>query len=107
MGKLRTPGIWDDLVPRWKYISLKSMYNITIDEYMDLVDQQQNLCAICGKPEVTIDGKSGKTKMLAVDHHHESGRIRGLLYHKCNIAIGMFQEDLRILRNAITYLQYN
>lgn len=57
---------------------------------------QQGLCNICKKPSM---GKS-----LALDHCHRSGKIRGLLCTKCNIGLGMFEDDPERLKAAIEYL---
>jgi hypothetical protein len=40
-----------------------------------------------------------------VDHDHTTGRIRGLLCTRCNAAIGLFEENPRLLRQAVGYLQ--
>jgi hypothetical protein len=45
-----------------------------------LKDSQGNLCAICGKAD-----------NLHIDHDHNTGKIRGLLCAKCNIALGCMQ----------------
>ena len=84
---------------------LKTNYNLTPDEKLNMVEEQENLCAICGQPETSVDKRSGKTKCLSIDHHHESGRVRGLLCGKCNAAIGLLKEDPKILESAIEYLK--
>lgn len=42
---------------------------------------------------------------LVVDHCHKTGRIRGLLCHNCNRALGLLQDDVGVLRKAIGYLK--
>jgi hypothetical protein len=49
------------------------------------------------------NNKNNRT--LAVDHCHESGKIRGLLCLTCNVGLGMFKEDVDIMKNAIEYLK--
>ncbi len=71
----------------------KRYYNISLDEVEKMAEEQDFRCAICGE----------HTK-LYVDHDHETGRVRGLLCHKCNTAIGLMNDDEGILQNAITYL---
>jgi hypothetical protein len=41
---------------------------------------------------------------LRVDHCHETGKIRGLLCHNCNVAIGHLGDNLSTMQNAISYL---
>ncbi len=52
-------------------------------------------CSICG----TTD------KKLKLDHCHKTGKMRGLLCHFCNVGIGLFKDDIAILKNAIIYLE--
>ena len=42
-----------------------------------MAKQQRNVCAICGKPETAEH--NGKPRWLAVDHCHDTGKVRGLL----------------------------
>jgi len=44
---------------------------------------------------------------LAVDHCHQTGKIRGLLCKKCNIGIGFFNDDEWLLRDAADYVERN
>jgi len=77
---------------------LKSNYNITIDEYEKLLIQQNNGCAICGRDN------NGK-RMMCVDHCHSTGGVRGLLCNNCNLGLGNFMDDIKLLENAIKYLK--
>jgi hypothetical protein len=43
---------------------------------------------------------------LAVDHDHKTGKVRGLLCHKCNKSIGGLQDSVVLLRKAADYLEY-
>jgi hypothetical protein len=87
-----------------KELELKKHYEITLDEYHDLIESQNNVCAICGKPEFVKD-QHGKLRSLAVDHDHATGEIRGLLCTNCNKGIGHLQDSITILTAAINYLK--
>jgi hypothetical protein len=50
------------------------------------------------------DPRSKHTTRLTIDHDHMSGTIRGLLCRKCNSGIGLFEDDISRLTNAIEYL---
>lgn len=50
---------------------LASIYGITRDDYLALLELQGGVCAICGQ--------TPRTKRLAVDHDHKTGLVRGLL----------------------------
>lgn len=71
-------------------------YKISYEQYNKMHKEQAGLCAICSKPE--------NTKKLAVDHCHNTGRIRGLLCFRCNSALGKLQDSIELMQKAIIYL---
>ena len=82
-------------------VRLKSLYNMSIDDYNLLLEQQNNKCAICGIDRATF--KNMKLP-LCVDHDHETNKIRGLLCNKCNSLLGLANDNIEILTEAIKYL---
>jgi hypothetical protein len=76
---------------------LTRRYGLTIDQYRVLLDRQGGKCAICGGNE--------NGRRFAVDHCHDTGRIRGLLCMKCNTGIGKLRDSVDLLRKAIAYLE--
>jgi len=79
-------------------IYLKSVYKMTIEEYTGLLLKQNGCCAICGKNQSEIG-------LFQIDHKHSTGKIRGLLCAKCNWLLGMANENIDILKNAILYIE--
>jgi hypothetical protein len=79
----------------WKIINLTRRYGITVEYFNLLLEQQNNLCAICFK----------QPKKLHIDHCHKSGKVRALLCSKCNTSLGLLNEDVQIFNNAIQYLE--
>lgn len=77
-----------------------SIYGLTPEQYLDLYNSQNGKCAICKKEPETKRG-------LAIDHNHETGKVRGLLCHHCNIGIGNFMENIDLMNDAIIYLKEN
>ena len=73
-------------------------YGISLAEVEAMREAQGGVCAICRSPQ-----RAGK-KGLCVDHCHTTGRVRGLLCHKCNRGIGLFGDAPANFRAAITYL---
>lgn len=82
-------------------------YNINYNDYLLMLQSQDNKCAICNQNETTLNNKKDKIKRLAVDHCHETGKIRGLLCYKCNIALGKFKDNIILLEKSISYLEQN
>jgi RNA polymerase subunit RPABC4/transcription elongation factor Spt4 len=74
--------------------------------YEQLLEKQNYLCAICGKPE-TSKNSVGLVQQLSVDHDHRTGKIRGLLCCHCNHLLGSAKDDTQVLRKAIDYLCKN
>ncbi len=79
---------------------LKRKFNLTPEEYDRLLEAQGGVCVICRKPE-----SQKRVNRLAVDHDHQTHRIRGLLCRSCNTALGKFNESVDCLRCAINYLE--
>lgn len=77
---------------------LQRLYGIDIDTYETLLAQQGGVCAICGTDE------NGSGRVLAVDHDHDTGEVRGILCENCNFGIGSLQDDPQLLARAIEYL---
>lgn len=83
-------------------LQLKSNYGLTPEQYDAMLDAQGGVCAICKRPERAK--RQGVVLRMPVDHCHETGRIRALLCHSCNRAIGLFGEDVGLMESAIQYL---
>lgn len=78
--------------------------HITAIEYEKLLNKQNNLCAICFRPERAVDPRYGTLRSLAVDHDHITGKIRGLLCTDCNTVLGKMNDDPDRLKSAWQYL---
>ncbi len=65
-----------------------------------------HICPICLGTEEDVKGK-GNTKngSWVLDHCHETESFRGWLCHKCNRALGGFDDDVEMLSRAIKYLE--
>lgn len=80
---------------RLRNYHLATTHGLSVEAYENILFSQRGRCAICERVS---------SKRLNVDHCHATGKIRGLLCHKCNIAIGMFDDNSRFLKAAIKYL---
>lgn len=90
---------------RKNYTLSKTGLVFSKEDYILLLNKQNNLCAICDKPESIVNNHNGKIKRLAIDHDHKTGKVRGLLCQKCNTSIGAFNESIEALERAILYLK--
>ncbi len=71
----------------WKF---KRMRNYDYDWIKKLIDSK---CEVCGS-EKNID----------IDHDHNTNMIRGALCRRCNLMLGMVEDDVDLMHNAIRYL---
>ena len=88
----------------------------TVEALLLRLESQGGLCAICRSD------LNGDSRRWHVDHDHDccsdtNGKnpgkrqracgkcIRGILCGNCNSGLGMFRDDLVILRTAVTYLE--
>lgn len=69
-------------------------YQITVDDYIRISSEQNNLCAICQE----------KSKLF-IDHCHKTGKTRGLLCRYCNSMLGFSKESIERFEKGILYLR--
>lgn len=82
---------------------LRRYYDMTLDEYQAMLNAQKGVCKACGKTETRT--AQGTICHLHVDHDHKTGRIRGLLCNRCNMALGYAQDDPNILEALASYIR--
>ncbi len=78
--------------------SLLKKHGITPEEFDAMLAEQDGLCAICGTDE------PGGYGIFHVDHCHDTGKVRGLLCHHCNLGIGNLGDDADRVLSAAAYL---
>lgn len=79
-------------------LNLMRNYKISEEYFNEMLNTQGGFCKVCSGPAL---GKGA----YHVDHDHKTGRIRGLLCHKCNVALGMVQDSKEHLSALIRYLE--
>ena len=97
--------------PEWvkaKDRMLRRNFGIGWEQYQQIFEQQSGKCCICGQPEQTKRSATYRGEnlqlLLAVDHDHVTGKVRGLLCGTCNRGIGYLRENPVFLAAAIIYL---
>lgn len=85
---------------------LAQSYNITIEQFEELLAKQGGVGPVCGKPDPTGNGWS-------VDHDHaccpgfgSCGKcVRGILCMNCNNGLGCFRDNPDLLLKGAEYLE--
>ena len=81
---------------------LQRSYGITQQDYDVMLVEQNHQCAICG---TTDPGGRHNSNYFVVDHCHTTGKVRKLLCHNCNTALGLIGDNTQVLQSMIKYLQ--
>lgn len=68
----------------------KSNYNMSEEEANNM---RTSGCLICERMDE-----------LHIDHCHVGGNVRGVLCRRCNLALGMFEDNVKLMGKAIRYL---
>jgi hypothetical protein len=90
----------DEWKSRQRGYRLKHMYNITEEDYNLMLENQKGVCFICGCNPYP-NGKNKNSKVLHIDHNHETGKVRGLLCSKCNSSLGWHEKYKTKIENYL------
>ena len=72
----------------------KRTYGMSYENVLEKHKSVDNRCEVC------LETK----KLLAVDHCHSSGNVRGLLCMRCNLLLGKVEENKGIILKLFKYL---
>lgn len=70
-----------------KEARLRRKYGLSGNQWQALFASQGSACAAC---RATAPGGSGRWH---TDHCHDTQKVRGILCHSCNVALGLLQES--------------
>jgi len=74
------------------------LYGITEEEYYRILEEQGGVCALCRRA-------NGRSKMLSVDHDHDTGVVRGIICSHDNAAVlGHARDEIEFFERCIDYL---
>lgn len=84
-------------------LRVERKFGVSYKQYEEILKAQKGCC---GNPgcNATVPGAPGR-KRFYIDHCHETGEIRGLLCHSCNLALGHVQDKVEKLEGLIEYLK--
>lgn len=72
-------------------------YQITHEDYLAIMQRQNNRCAICRCEEPRLG--------WAIDHCHSLGHVRGILCTRCNFMTGFARDNPDTLEHGAAYLR--
>lgn len=83
-----------------KYLNnIKCSYGLTFDRWKEIYFRQKGLCKICNAPIYP--------PKIAIDHNHETGKVRSFLCKQCNAALGQIRENKKVAYKLVAYLNYD
>lgn len=74
-------------------------YGAGKDHYEKMVLKNNGQCPGCNRKEEEFGGR------WCIDHCHQTGNVRGLICHNCNIALGQVRDEIETLLRLAKYLQ--
>ena len=80
---------------------LRRKYDISLEEYEQMLELQGNKCALC--PATEPGGRHAQSNWC-VDHDHVTGKVRELLCNDCNLVLGILKDSPEHLGRMITYI---
>jgi len=88
---------------KFKENGYKYRYGLSTEDVESMKTDQDNKCLICACDFDDLDSKH-----IHIDHNHETGAIRGVLCKRCNLTLGILEEDTQLMENMINYVNaYN
>lgn len=94
----RAPKLSRDEVNRRKRErTRRQTYNVSPEQYEDMIARQKDCCAICERSFETSRERN-------IDHDHRTGRVRKLLCCDCNRGLGCFRDSMAALFRAAEYI---
>ena len=81
---------------------IKYMYGLSYTDYLNLIEKQNGVCIGCESPFYV---ENDSLSIPCVDHCHTTGKVRGILCKRCNLALGYVKDNPNTLESLLLYLQ--
>lgn len=94
-----TARVWRKRTGYMRKRTLQEKYSLTVEDWDAMFEAQGGACAVC--PAIEPGNKQG----WSTDHDHASGRVRGILCHGCNMALGGAKDNPTTLRALADYIE--
>jgi hypothetical protein len=83
---------------------IKNQFGLSVEGYEERRTTQGDLCGLCFQPmNKVVKGHDALDPVL--DHNHKTKDLRAFVHRKCNAALGMFKDDIKMLEMALAYLK--
>lgn len=92
---------------RQRTANIKSKYKLSLEDLNNILEKQDHKCAICKIPVFRVDSPKHTNNTMVIDHCHTTNIVRGVLCSKCNRGLGHFNDDFKLITQAIKYLRRN
>ncbi len=90
-------------MPTASLVGIKTCMGCLLSKPRDLFDTETRLSRWGNAVSFTTSNNAPRG-VLMVDHDHETGKVRGLLCHHCNVALGHLQDDPNTIKALLDYL---
>lgn len=92
-------GLWDEDAAKRQQRDkqLRRDYGITIEDYYQMLAEQEGVCGICGGQQ------NPRYRYFDVDHNKLTGLVRGLLCRRCNTGLGYLEAGFHV--GGLAYLE--
>ena len=69
--------------------------SISDEDYQQLIERCQGNCEVCSR----------RLDKVCIDHCHSTNKVRGVLCHNCNTALGLVGDNVETLSKLIQWLE--
>ncbi len=77
----------------WTERECLKKYGMTLAQREALLELQERKCAGCGIGPLAFTGTDGPAELrAAVDHCHQTGKVRAVLCNWCNVGLGYYEK---------------
>jgi hypothetical protein len=88
--------------------TLHKKYNIDLMGFDVLWQAFKGRCGICNNQLKMPEKRQGQSlDVVAIDHDHVTGNIRGLLCNACNKGLGFFKDNPTLLMKAMEWVNHD
>ncbi len=80
---------------------VQKKYGITQQDYLRMLNEQDNKCLICS---TSLSSGSGVKDKPHIDHNHTTGAVRGILCGACNLLVGRVENNAELIQKCSAYI---